>query len=136
MNPTQKAGIVILHDGVQEPEILLIFLGSHQDWSFPKGHCEAGESFEQTAIREVKEETGLDVQIIKSLPSMEYRTPKGEEVILGMFLGTPLDKNQGLQLEHEGDMLEWIPISRIEEKLSYQNLKEYFRANKEAILNF
>jgi 8-oxo-dGTP pyrophosphatase MutT (NUDIX family) len=41
-------------------------------WTLPKGTHEAGETFEQTALREVAEETGLDVRITGQLPSIEY----------------------------------------------------------------
>jgi|WetSurMetagenome_2_1015567.scaffolds.fasta_scaffold1308644_1 ADP-ribose pyrophosphatase YjhB (NUDIX family) len=136
MNQTPKAGVVIIRDGTQEPEILLVFRGVRNDWSFPKGHCEAGESFEQTALRETKEETGLDVRVIKQLPNLEYQTPNGEDVVVVMYLGTPLDANQKEKLEYEADQLEWVPVSAVEERLSYQNLKDYFRENKKDILSY
>ena len=42
------------------------------EWVFPKGHLEAGETPEQAAVREVREETGLDIRIIRSLGSTRY----------------------------------------------------------------
>lgn len=127
MNPIPKAGAIMMRPGVNEPEILLLFRGRHDDWSFPKGHCEAGESFEETAVREIQEETGLSIKILRQLPSMEYKDGKSQNVMAAMYLGTPLDKNQKEKPEHEWDRVEWIPLSKIETTLSYPNLKEYFR---------
>jgi 8-oxo-dGTP pyrophosphatase MutT (NUDIX family) len=124
---TKKAGAIIVRSGIEESEILLIFQGNQKSWSFPKGHCEPGESPEQTAIREVKEETGLDIRILKRLPDMEYQTPDGEEIELALFYGTPMDLQQQERIEYEWDELAWIPSSLVEEKLSYQNLKTYLR---------
>ena len=127
MNPIPKAGVVIIRNGVNEPEILLLFRGRHNDWSFPKGHCEAGESFEETAIREIQEETGLSVRILKQLPNMEYVDAKAEPVLVAMYLGAPTDSHQQERPEHTWDRVEWIPLSNVEATLSYPNLKEYFR---------
>ena len=44
-------------------EILLIKHVNSGHWSFPKGHVEAGETEVETALREIKEETGIDVII-------------------------------------------------------------------------
>ena len=52
----------------------------HDDWSLPKGHIEQGETREQAAIREVKEETGLDARILQPLGEVDYffHKPKGD----------------------------------------------------------
>ncbi len=128
MNPILKAGIIILRPGITEPEALLLFRGKHNDWSFPKGHCEAGESFEETALREIQEETGLTVELRQRLPDMQYKDSKQEDVVVVMYLGAPANADQKVRTEYGTDKLEWVPISNVEEMLSYQNLKEYFRS--------
>lgn len=122
-----------MKDGVHERDALLLFRGHHDDWTFPKGHCEAGESFEETALREVQEETGLSVRIIRALPNMEYMDGKGEAVLVAMYLGTPVDAHQETRSEHPWDRIEWIPLSRVEATLSYPNLKTYFKQNIDQI---
>lgn len=60
-----------IRDG--EPEYLLIKAGGR--WSFPKGLVERGESPEQTALREIAEETGLPaagLRVLQPLPTVEY----------------------------------------------------------------
>ena len=60
MRKEKSCGALVVRRGKNETEILLIkHNGGH--WAFPKGHVEAGESEEQTALREVQEETGLTV---------------------------------------------------------------------------
>ncbi len=54
-----SAGGVVMHAGDDEPRYLLI-RDSYGNWGFPKGHLEDGERPEDAALREVREETGLD----------------------------------------------------------------------------
>ena len=67
----QKAGAIIISK--ENPELIaLLYRSREDDWSFPKGHVEKGESFIKTAQREIKEETGLFVRFIgDELPSIQ-----------------------------------------------------------------
>ena len=70
-NSVQVAGCIILD---QQSRILLLHRSTHkrQQWEIPGGKIEPGESAEQAAIREIKEELGVDVKIIKMLGSKEF----------------------------------------------------------------
>jgi 8-oxo-dGTP pyrophosphatase MutT (NUDIX family) len=57
---------------VQGSRILLISTQSGRRWQLPKGHIEAGETPEQTAVREVCEETGVTGRVVAPLPGVEY----------------------------------------------------------------
>lgn len=129
MNDTaiKKAGAIVLRDGANDREILLLYRGKQKDWSFPKGHIEAGETGQEATIREIKEETGLDIKILDELPRLSYLLPSGDYAELSMFLATLLSKDQKFIKENISDDLQWIPISKAEGLLSYQNLKEYFK---------
>ena len=59
----KSCGAVIFYKSRQNTKILLVKNSNGRYWSFPKGHIEDGENEHQTAIREIKEETGLDVVI-------------------------------------------------------------------------
>jgi 8-oxo-dGTP pyrophosphatase MutT (NUDIX family) len=57
---------------VRGTSILLISTQSGRRWQLPKGHIEAGETSEQTAVREVREETGVTGEVVAPLPGVEY----------------------------------------------------------------
>jgi ADP-ribose pyrophosphatase YjhB (NUDIX family) len=88
---TLKAGCVIVND---KDEVLLVSGHGQKVWAFPKGHMEHGESPEQAAIRETKEETGYDVLVVGRLSDAAYVQGKTGELIRvllfrAMPLGTP-----------------------------------------------
>ena len=57
---------------VRGQEILLISTQNGRRWQLPKGHIEEGEKPEQTAVREVREETGVTGEVTATLPGVEY----------------------------------------------------------------
>ena len=66
---TLKAGAIVL-SSENKNNIALLYRGNQNDWTFPKGHVDAGENAHQAMIREIYEETGLDVNFIKNLPDL------------------------------------------------------------------
>lgn len=120
-----KAGGIVYKKEGDEIYILMLYREEHGDWTFPKGHIEKGETREQTAKREIKEECGIETEIIKKLPSNTYLNPKtNEETICYMFLLRP--KTQDIILENSGDKAEWVQLDKVRDKLSHDNLKTYF----------
>src|SRR5258708_31049017 len=73
------AGGVVLRHGDHGAEVALLGRVNDGSWVFPKGTPTAGESLEETAIREVREETGLDVRIVRPLGEMTYSFAAGGE---------------------------------------------------------
>ena len=67
-----SAGGVVCRKNGEGTDIALIYRTRHDDWSLPKGHIEEGESREQAALREIKEETGIDARIIAPLGESVY----------------------------------------------------------------
>lgn len=81
MKKVDSAGGVVVRSRGEQPEILLIRHTDFDDWFLPKGHVEAGEDFETTALREVAEETGLtDVEIIQALGHFTRVTAREQEL--------------------------------------------------------
>lgn len=133
---TQKAGaIVISRDN--PGKILLLYRDgpNYCDWTFPKGHMEPGESRENTAHREIKEETGLDIELLDQLPPRDYVTGNGHPAAAHFFLARSLDDSR-LRLEpgHPKNKLEWVDINEVERILSFDNMKEYFRHIKARVI--
>ena len=80
-------------------------------------------------MREIKEETGIEVEFIKKLPDHYYFSPRGKEAVkVYMYLYKPLSFN--LKAEHDGDQVEWVPIEQVIDKLTHHNLKKYFKEIK------
>lgn len=120
-----KAGGIVLKKEGNHLFVLLLFRRKEQDWSFPKGHIDEDEGVEETIVRELKEETGLDVELVRELDSNIYiNTRTNENTTTYMYLLKPL--NFDLKIEHDGDKLEWFKIDDVKNFLTYDNLKNYF----------
>lgn len=93
---------------------------------FPKGHVEGNETEVETAIREVKEETGLDVEIDTNYRYTTNYSPKegvSKEVVY--FLGKPLTKKIKPQYSEVQEVL-FMSIDEALNKVDYQDIKEIF----------
>lgn len=79
-----REAVVADDDGETRPgvEIVVVHRPRYDDWSFPKGKLDKGETFEQAAVREVTEETGLVCELGRELPSTEYVDGKGRPKIV------------------------------------------------------
>ncbi|MDD3101936.1 MAG: NUDIX domain-containing protein [Patescibacteria group bacterium] len=105
--------------------ILMLYRGNHEDWSFPKGHTEHGETVQQTVIREVEEEGEIKSEIIKEITPFKYfNTNSNEEIICYMYLLRPISGE--IKPEYKGDKVEWVPLAEVGKRISYANLRDYF----------
>ena len=69
----RAAGGIVVRDG----SVLLVHRPKYDDWSFPKGKLEEGESWEEGAVREVEEETGLRCEAGEFVGSTQYPVLQG-----------------------------------------------------------
>lgn len=79
--PIPGAGGVVLRG---DSSVLLVRYRSGA-WAFPKGHVESGETPEQTAVREVQEETGVLATVLAPLPDTRYTNDRGEARVIHWF---------------------------------------------------
>jgi len=119
-----KAGAIVLHHA-NSALVALIYRAKEKDWSFPKGHIESGEKPLAACVREIKEEIGLEVTVLVQLPDNEYVHTTGKKIITFMYLVQ--SKGGDFLLEHPEDNIEWVDIHEVENRLGYDNLKEYCR---------
>jgi len=117
------AGGIVLERRNGNVRVVLIHRPKYGDWSFPKGKAEPGESVTETALREVKEETGLDCRIVQEFGPVRYsyRTTKGNlrPKVVHYFLMEPV----GGRLEapgREADAAEWCDAAEASRKLTYE----------------
>ena len=82
----RAGGGLVVRDG----EVLLVHRPKYDDWTFPKGKAEAGESDEDCALREVWEETGLHCALGSELAATEYADALGRPKIVRWWLMEPL----------------------------------------------
>lgn len=83
--PTHAGGVVV-REGASEREYLLVRARSAApEWVLPKGHIEWGETAEQAAVREVKEEAGVTARVIAGLGEVEIPA-KGRIILAAFFL--------------------------------------------------
>ena len=99
-------------------------------WTLPKGTPDAGETTEQTALREVAEETGLEVRIVAPLPSIEYvfvqdgtRIQKTVHYFLMEPIGGDLSRH-----DHEFEAVRWVPFDEAAALLSFQTERDLVAA--------
>ncbi len=93
-------------------------------WNFPKGHMEKGESEEETAIREIKEETNIEVSINKNFRyEISYLQKEDMTKTVVYFLAKANSNDVKLQ-EIEISNYKWVNFENVKENLTYDNLKK------------
>ena len=123
MRQEKSCGCIIIDDGK-----VLIEAQKHKDevfWNFPKGHQELGETDTETALRETKEEVGLDVEIIDTNPIiMKYiiNNNTTEKIVL-LFLAKPLSRELKLQEEEVADA-KWVDFDEVNDILTFERSRD------------
>lgn len=126
MKKEKSCGCIILNDRNQ----ILLVLHNAGHWGLPKGHVEKGETEEETAIREVKEETNIDVEVNTNYRYTMVYSPKEDvekEVIY--FIAKNINKNCKPQIEEVQD-IKWLDIDNAIETITYDNSKELLKKVK------
>ena len=114
-------------------ELLLIkhTIGGH--WSFPKGHVEAGETEEETALREIMEETSVEVELCPGFREMVTYSPKRDvQKYVIYFLGRAKNFDYVPQ-ESEIAQIKWVEINLAHAFLTYDNDKQLVNKAKPLI---
>ncbi len=114
-------------------EILLIKHVNSGHWSFPKGHVEGDETELETARREIKEETGLDVIIDQTFrETVSYSPKRDTQKVVVYFLALARNYDYVPQ-EEEIAEIRWVDIIRAPGMLTYENDKTIVSKARAAI---
>jgi 8-oxo-dGTP pyrophosphatase MutT (NUDIX family) len=119
-----SAGGIVFRRGDHGVEVVLVGRTRDNLWALPKGTPDAGESIEETAIREVREETGLEVRILEPLGEIRYRfadvSGRMIDKVVYHFLMEPTGGDTALH-DEEFDVVRWCHISEAEQLLTHRN---------------
>ncbi len=113
----RSAGAVVSRPG---GDVLLVHRPRYDDWSFPKGKLERGEHVVTAAVREVLEETGLQVRLGPALPTLRYPVNSGEKEVrywTARVVGD--DDVSGYRPNAEIDRVRWVPWAAARDLLTY-----------------
>ena len=118
-----SCGAVIFREENGAKKFLLIRNKRSAHWGFPKGHIEPGETKEETAVREVLEETGINIEIIPGfVKNSEYSIQGKIEKSVSIFLARTVQENYSLQ-EEEIEECGWYSYDDSFKVLNYENDK-------------
>jgi 8-oxo-dGTP pyrophosphatase MutT (NUDIX family) len=119
----KSCGALVYRVRERRIQILIIKhrLGGH--WAFPKGHTEGTETEVETALREVREETGLTVRLLEDFrEQVSYFPRPGVSKDVVYFLGYAADSRTKMQ-EEEICAIRWVDLSQCHKYLTYANDK-------------
>ena len=127
----KKGGTILINKN----KIGLIYRSMYNDYTFPKGHLEEGESLLECAIRETNEETKREVIVLSDTPIInKYTDSKGNECYCEYYIVKDNGKSDNKSTEvHD---LVWTDFGKVEEVLTFDSLKEMWNNNKNLIKEY
>ncbi len=125
-------GIVRLDDPDGESRVLLVHRPRYDDWSLPKGKADNGERDEDTALREVEEETGLHCVLGEEIGETHYRDSKGRSKVVRYWLMDPEPRAEGFVAtgftpNDEVDEVRWCTMPEARQLLTYAHDRRLLR---------
>jgi 8-oxo-dGTP diphosphatase len=123
----EAAGGLLWKNTPEGRKLALVHRAYYDDWSLPKGKREPGESWQETARREVREETGCTPRIESFAGSTAYLVKGVAKVVL--FWNMTLAEDCDFKPDSEVDRLEWLSPAEALAKLSYANERAVVEAD-------
>ena len=128
MNFEKSCGAIVFRnerrDGELHRYVLMIKHSLDGHYSFPKGHMEAGETEMETALREIREETGLRVFLREGFrEAVEYSPKPNVKKQVIYFIGFTLNESTLHPQEEEVSELQWMEIHEAYEAVTFRNDK-------------
>ena len=130
---TKKAGTILLN--LETKQIGLIYRKKDDSYTFPKGHLEKGETFEECAIRETEEETqrANHLLIHKELGILKYITDKGEDVEYHIYLSVDDGPTKKDIPAYDRENFKWFSFEDVERVVTFKNLLDIWYIVKQPI---
>ena len=127
----KSCGAIVIYRNGDDYYTLLVRNHNGRNYSFPKGHVEKGETEQQTAVREVKEETGLDIEIIDSFREVADYCPFGRIKKRVVFFMAQTFSDKVTIQEEEIDSCIWVDLNEAHRRCTYENDLRVIRKAKE-----
>jgi 8-oxo-dGTP diphosphatase len=118
MEGVRAAGGVVLREG----RVAVVHRPRYDDWSLPKGKVDPGESFEEAALREVEEETGLRCRLVRELPAVEYEVRGRPKQV--RYWAMEVEDETAFVPNEEVDEVRWLEPAEALALLSYDRDRE------------
>ena len=115
----RAAGGVVVRDSGRGLEVADIHRPRYDDWSLPKGKLHPGEGWQEAALREVLEETGLECELGEELESTTYLDRKGRRKLVRFWRMRPVGGE--FEPSDEVDDLRWVAPGDAERLLDYEH---------------
>ncbi len=135
MKNEKSCGAVVFRKNGYDTQILLIKHLNGGHWAFPKGHVEAGETEEETAIREIMEETGISVTIDSSYRKVVTYSPRRDVIKDVVYFVAETDCKETVAQASEISQIKWVNMHTAVEHVSYENDKKVLLGAIEHYLN-
>lgn len=120
-------GVVFRQTAKGRIKYLVAHRPAYDDWGLPKGKADKGETPEETAIREVLEETGQQCRIVAPMTTTRYRISSGIKEVT-WFAMRPLPASPGFSKNNEVDEVKWLSRKKALKLLDYDNDKSLVKA--------
>ena len=119
----KKAGTILIN--LPRKEIGIVYREKRNDYTFPKGHLEDGETLKECAIRETEEEIGRKNHIVfeEKVHVENYITPSGEDVECYYYLAIDDGKTDKEFSDDLKEKIVWLDYKEVKSKLSYDSLR-------------
>ncbi len=130
---TLKAGCVLIDKENQKAG--LIYRDKQDDYTFPKGHLEPGETLVECAIRETAEETKRDCVVTSTEPlAINHYNIGEEQVEVYYYLAYDIGKSDNTSEDTHKTF--FIPYDEVYDKLSYPSLKKVWNSVKDKVKEY
>jgi 8-oxo-dGTP pyrophosphatase MutT (NUDIX family) len=135
VDETSAGGLVLDRRRTRAAVIGRLDRGGKLLWSLPKGHIEPGETAEQTAVREVAEETGIESRVLHPLGTIDYWFVAEDRRVHKTVHHFLLEAMGGELSDEDVEVTEvaWVPLGELEELLAYADERRLVRRATELL---
>jgi 8-oxo-dGTP diphosphatase len=118
----KASGGLVWRLGAGGVEVAVVHRPRYDDWSLPKGKLDPGESWEEAALREVREEIGITCKLGRELPPVSYEDRKGRRKVVRYWMMEP--EHGEFTPNDEVDEVRWLIPSAAAQLLTYPHDRE------------